>query len=226
MDDTSFSKKGKHSVGVARQYSGVLGKQDNCQVAVSVLMASELGSVPVSWQLYLPKDWAEDQARRQKAGIPDAIGFITKPKMALAHLKSLLAEGLPKHCVLANAGYGVDTAFRRGLDELGLTYVVGITSTVSVWPPDVEPLPPKPYRGKGRPPLRPRRSAKRQPMSVKELAKALPESAYRTVAWRQGTNQELSNRFAAVRVRHAGGNAGRARLHPRQWLRACPEFCV
>jgi len=218
VDDTGFPKKGKHSVGVARQYCGALGKQDNCQVAVSVSLASRTASLPVSWQLYLPKEWAQDQARRQKAGVPDDIAFATKPQMALQHLKRLLDEGLPPYCVLADAGYGVDTAFRHGLSQLGLPYMVGITSAVSVWPPDVEPLPPKAYRGRGRPAVQPRRTAKRQPLSVKALAQALPESAYQTVRWREGTNQMLSCRFAAVRVRHAGGNVGRARLWPQQWL--------
>ncbi len=218
VDDTGFPKKGKHSVGVARQYCGVLGKQDNCQVAVSVSLASASGSLPVSWQLYLPKAWADDPARRQKAGVPDAMAFATKPEMALQHLASLLAEGLPPYCVLADAGYGVDTAFRNGLTDLGLPYVVGITSAISVWPPEIEPLPPKPWKGKGRPPSQPRRTADRQPMSVKALAMALPTERYQTVHWREGTNQTLSSRFAAVRVRHAGSNIGRARLWPQQWL--------
>lgn len=218
VDDTGYPKKGRHSVGVARQYCGVLGKQDNCQVAVSVSLASQTASLPVSWQLYLPKDWAQDAARRDKTGVPEAIRFATKPQIALQHLERLLAEGLPHHCVLADAGYGVDTAFRQGLSTLGLRYMVGITCAVSVWPPDIEPLPPKPYRGHGRPPVQPRRTAKRQPVSVKALAMALPPQAFHTVCWRQGTNQPLESRFAAVRVRHAGGNVGRARLWPQQWL--------
>jgi len=218
VDDTGFPKKGQHSVGVARQYCGVLGKQDNCQVAVSVSLASPTASVPVSWQLYLPEGWAKDAERRDKAGVPKAIAFATKPQIALQHLERLLAEGLPPYCVLADAGYGVDTAFRHGLTQLGLPYMVGITSAISVWPPDVEPLPPRAYRGRGRPPVQPRRTAKRQPMAVKALAQALPQSAYHTVRWREGTNQTLSSRFAAVPVRHAGGNIGRARLWPQQWL--------
>lgn len=218
VDDTGFPKKGKHSVGVARQYCGALGKQDNCQVAVSVSLASPSGSLPVSWQLYLPQAWAQDRARCEKAGVPKDIAFATKPQIALQHLKRLLAEGLPPYCVLADAGYGVDTAFRQGLSELGLPYVVGITSAIRVWPPGIEPLPPKPYRGRGRPPVQPRRTAQRQPMNVKALAQTLPQSAYRTVRWREGTNRMLSCRFAAVRVRHAGGNVGRARLWPQQWL--------
>ena len=218
IDDTAFPKKGKHSVGVARQYCGVLGKQDNCQVAVSISLANEQASVPVAWQLYLPKPWAEDPARRRKAGVPAEAKFATKSEIALAQLQALLAEGAPKYCVLADAGYGVDTAFRRRLSELGLPYVVGITSSVVVWPPGIEPLPPKRYGGRGRPPLMPRRTPRRQPMSVKTLAQQLPASAFQTISWREGTNETLSSRFAAVRVRHAGGNAGRARLHPEQWL--------
>jgi SRSO17 transposase len=87
-----------------------------------------------------------------------------------------------------------------------------------VWPPGIEPLPPKRYRGTGRPPVMPRRTARRQPLSVKALAQQLPASAFQTISWREGTNETLSSRFAAGRVRHAGGNAGRARLHPQQWL--------
>jgi SRSO17 transposase len=218
IDDTGFPKKGKHSVGVARQYCGVLGKQDNCQVAVSVSLACEQASVPVAYQLYLPREWAEDTERREKAGIPDEVRFTTKTEMALQQLESLLAAGAPKYCVLADAGYGVDNAFRQRLSDLGMPYVVGITSAVVVWPPGVEPLPPKPYSGIGRPPVMPRRTRNRQPISVKELAHSLPPTAFQTTSWREGSNETLSGRFAAVRVRHAGGNSGKARLRPEQWL--------
>lgn len=218
VDDTAFPKKGKHSVGVARQYCGVLGKQDNCQVAVSVSLATEQASLPVAWQLYLPKEWALDKARRDKAGVPSDVAFATKTEIALGQLERLLGQGAPRHCVLADAGYGVDTEFRERLDELGLPYVVGITSAVVVWPPGVEPLPPKPYSGTGRPAVVPRRTRVRQPMSVKDLAEQVPAQAWQTISWREGTNQILSSRFAALRVRHAGGHSGRARLKPQQWL--------
>lgn len=218
IDDTGFPKKGKHSVGVARQYCGMLGKQDNCQVAVSVSLACDQGSVPVAWQLYLPEEWVADPTRRQQAGVPEEVRFATKPQIALEQLRTLLAEAAPRHCVLADAGYGVDTAFRQALSDLGLPYAVGVTSAVVVWPPGVEPLPPRPYSGMGRPPVMPRRTAQRQPMSVKTLALSLPAQAFHTISWRQGTNERLSGRFAALRVRHAGGNAGRARLRPLEWL--------
>lgn len=218
IDDTGFPKKGRHSVGVARQYCGMLGKQDNCQVAVSVSLACDQGSLPVAWQLYLPEDWAADPKRRAQAGVPEDLRFATKTQIALAQLRTLLADGAPHHCVLADAGYGVDTAFRQALSDLGLAYAVGVTSAVVVWPPGVEPLPPKPYSGTGRPPVMPRRTARLQPMSVKALALSLPPQSFHTVSWREGTNEPLSGRFAALRVRHAGGNAGRARLLPLQWL--------
>lgn len=218
IDDTGLPKKGKHSVGVARQYCGMLGKQDNCQVAVSVSLACDQGSVPVAWQLYLPEDWAGDPVRRLQAGVPEEVRFATKTQIALAQLRDLLAEGAPHHCVLADAGYGVDTAFRQALSDMGLQYALGVTSAVVVWPPGIEPLPPRRYSGKGRPPVMPRRTARLQPMSVKALALALPAEAFQTISWREGTNEPLSGRFAAVRVRHAGGNAGKARLRPLQWL--------
>jgi SRSO17 transposase len=218
VDDTGFPKKGVYSVGVTRQYCGVLGKQDNCQVAVSVSLACEHGSLPVAWQLYLPRNWAEDAERRLKAGIPEEIEFATKPQIALQQLRGLLSEGAPRHCVLADAGYGIDYAFRQGLTELGLPYVVGITSAVVVWPPGVEPLPPKPYSGMGRPPVMPRRTAQRQPVNVKALAQSLPDSAFQDISWREGSNESLTGRFAALRVRCAGGNVGKARLLPLQWL--------
>jgi len=218
IDDTGLPKKGVHSVGVARQYCGMLGKQDNCQVAVSVSLASEQGSLPVAWQLYLPEDWAADPVRRARAGVPEDIKFATKTQIALQQLRTLLAEGAPHHCVLADAGYGVDTVFRQALSDMGLCYAVGVTSAIVVWPPGVQPLPPEPYSGKGRPAVMPRRTAQLQPVSVKALALSLPPQAFETITWREGTNAPLSGRFAAVRVRHVGGNAGKARLRPLQWL--------
>ncbi len=125
IDDTGFPKKGRHSVGVARQYCCMLGKQDNCQVAVSISLVSNQGSLPVAWQLYLPEDWAADPERRTKAGVPEEVRFATKTQIALQQLRTLLAQGAPRHCVLADAGCGVDTAFRQALSDMGLLYAVG-----------------------------------------------------------------------------------------------------
>lgn len=218
IDDTGMPKKGKHSVGVARQYCGQLGKQDNCQVAVSISLASNEASLPVAYQLYLPREWIDDLPRRRKAGVPDDKVFATKTEIARAQLEGLLARGHLPHCVLADAGYGVDTAFRQSLTDMGLSYVVGVTSALVVWPPGIEPLPPKRYGGTGRPPVSPRRTRSRQPVSVKTLAMSLSPKNYQMVSWREGSNTVLKSRFAALRVRHAGGNAGRARLRNEQWL--------
>ncbi len=135
VDDTGFPKQGRHSVGVARQYCGMLGKQDNCRVAVSVSLACQAGSLPVACQLYLPQEWADDPQRRKKAGVPQGLEFATKPAIALAQIEHLMAQGAPRHCVLADAGYGVDTAFRERLGQMGLAYAVGVTGQVTVWPP-------------------------------------------------------------------------------------------
>lgn len=172
----------------------------------------------MAWQLYLPEGSAADPDRRAKAGVPEAVRFATKTQIALQQLRALLAQGAPHHCVLADAGYGVDNAFRQPLTDMGLAYAVGVTSAVVVWPPGVKPLPPESYSGMGRPPVMPRRSQELQPMSVKALALSLPSRAFQNINRRDGTNETLSGRFAAVRVRHAGGNSGKARLRPEQWL--------
>lgn len=220
VDDTGFPKQGRHSVGVARQYCGMLGKQDNCQVAVSVSLACEKASLPVAWRLYMPQEWIVDDERRKKAGVPQEVEFVTKPSIALAQIKNLMDQGAPRHCVLADAGYGVDTAFRDGLSELGLRYVVGITGSVTVWPPGHEPLPAKPYSGRGRVPERLRigDKAKQRPQSVKEVAFALEPHAWEEVTWRDGTNFTLRSRFSRVRVRSAHRTEARSELPPTQWL--------
>jgi len=149
VDDTGFPKKGRHSVGVARQYCGVLGKQDNCQVAVSVSLACEQASLPVAWRLYLPREWAEDAGRRRKAGVPEDVRFATKPQIALSQLQALLEAGEPHHCVVADAGYGVDSAFRQGLTAMGLSYVVGVTSACGCGHPASSRYRPSPGRARG-----------------------------------------------------------------------------
>src|SRR4051812_4154828 len=126
IDDTSFPKKGRHSVGVTRQYSGQLGKQDNCQVAVSLSVANNAASLPVAYRLYLPQDWAADPARRKKAGVPESVVFQTKPQIALDQLREALQAQIPRGVVLMDAGYGADTALRTGVSALGLTYVAGV----------------------------------------------------------------------------------------------------
>jgi SRSO17 transposase len=218
IDDTGFPKQGTHSVGVARQYCGQLGKQDNCQVAVSLSLANEHYSLPVAYRLYLPEAWAEDEPRRRRAKVPEAVAFATKPALALALIEQAREAGPLPDVAVADAGYGVDTAFRDRLTELGLRYVVGVTGTVSLWPEGQAPLPPKRWSGQGRRPKLLRRGEGHQPVSAKALARQLPARRFRTVTWREGTNEALSGRFAAVRVRCAHRDYGRGEPRPEQWL--------
>jgi len=218
IDDTGFPKKGKHSVGVARQYCGQLGKQDNCQVAVSLSLASAQGSIPIAYQLYLPKDWAADPVRRKAGGVPETQAFATKPEIALAQIRQAIGQGVPMGVVLADAGYGDETAFRDGITALGMLYSVGIRPGTTVWAPGTAPLPPKAWVGRGIRPTRLRREPGHEPVAVKALAMALPEQAWHAVTWREGTNTELSSRFAGVRVRPAHRDYQGTQMRAQEWL--------
>jgi SRSO17 transposase len=182
IDDTSFPKQGEHSVGVQRQYCGQLGKQANCQVAVTLSIANHHASLPIAYRLYLPKEWANDKARCKKAHVPASIRFMTKPQIALEQIRSALQAGVHPGVVLMDAGYGNHSILRQALKALGLTYVAGIQTTTKVRP--VREDDPKPPR-----------------VSVEALALSLPKRAWRTVAWREGTNKKLRSRFARVCVR-------------------------
>jgi SRSO17 transposase len=218
IDDTGIPKKGRHSVGVGRQYCGQLGKQDNCQVAVSLSIANHHGSLPVAYRLYLPADWAADSERRRKAGVPEDISFKTKPEIALEQLRWACAANLPRGVVLMDAGYGCNTSLRTGISALALRYVAGILSQTCVWAPGTGPLPPKKWSGRGRHPKLIRRDDKHQPVAVKELALGLPKRAWRTIKWREGTAEWLSSRFARVRVRAAHHDYKLTDSRPEEWL--------
>jgi len=218
IDDTGLPKKGRHSVGVGRQYCGQLGKQDNCQVAVSLSIANHHASLPVAYRLYLPADWAEDGERRRKAGVPEEISFKTKPEIALEQLRWACAANLPRGVVLMDAGYGCNTSLRTGISALALCYVAGILSQTCVWAPGRAPLPPKKWSGRGRHPKLIRRDDKHQPVAVKELALGLPRRAWRTIEWREGTAEWLSSRFARVRVRAAHHDYKLTDSRPEEWL--------
>ena len=218
MDDTGLPKKGKHSVSVARQYCGQLGKQDNCQVAVSLSLASETASLPIAYRLYLPKTWARDAGRRHKAGVPEEVVFKTKPEIALAQITAAREAGVAPGAVLADAGYGNDTGCRDAVSALGLKYAMGMLGSTSLWPPGQEPLAPKPKDGRGRPGTRLRRDEAHRPLSAKELAMSLKPPAWQTLTWRDGTNAPLSGRFAAVRVRPAHRDHTLSKPRPREWL--------
>jgi SRSO17 transposase len=217
VDDTGIPKKGTHSVGVARQYCGQLGKQDNCQVAVTLSVANEHASLPLAHRLYLPQPWADDPARRSGASVPEDVVFQTKPGIALDQIRAALEAGVPPAPVVADAGYGADTDFRDGLTALGLLYAVGIQSSATLWRPGEGPLPPKPWSGRGRRPALLRRDDEHQPVSAKDLAFSLPRRAWRTVTWREGSNDTLSSRFAAARVRPAHRDYQRVTPRPEEW---------
>jgi SRSO17 transposase len=218
IDDTGFPKQGRHSVGVARQYCGQLGKEDNCQVAVSLSLANGHASLPVAYRLYLPQEWTTDHARLRKAGVPEDIAFKTKHEIALEQLRWACEAGLPRGVTLLDAGYGNNSALRADITALKLMYVAGILSNTTVWAPGKRPLPAKKWSGRGRPPKLLQRDAKHKPVSVKELALGLPNHAWRTVKWREGTAERLSSRFARVRVRVARRDFKLAESRPPEWL--------
>jgi SRSO17 transposase len=220
IDDTGFPKKGQHSVGVARQYCGQLGKKDNCQVAVSLSVANHDASLPVAYRLYLPKDWAKDKARRTKAKVPKAIKFKTKPAIALEQIGAACASGLPRGVVLMDAAYGNDTHLRSEIGKRGLEYIAAVLPNTSVWAPGTSPLPPGPWAGTGRVPKRIRRDATHRPVSVKALAASLPKSAWKTIKWREGSNGKMESRFARVRVRPAHRDNKMTATRPEEWLLA------
>jgi SRSO17 transposase len=195
VDDTGFPKKGKHSVGVARQYCGQLGKQDNCQTVVSLSVANRYASLPIAHRLYLPESWANDPERRSKAKVPPEIAFRTKPQIALQMLRDALADGIPLGTVLGDVAYGNDSQFRDGITELGRPYIVGVQSNMLLWKADVV----LPLQGAGgRKPSRPQSRA--QQISAKHLALDQPAEAWQAVTWRED-GEAVTSRFARLRVR-------------------------
>ncbi len=148
IDNTGLPKKSTYSVGVAKQYYGQLGKQENYQIAVTLSIANDHASLPIDYRLYLLEPWASDPERRARAGVPDDVTFRIKPQIALAQIRSALDAHVSQGCILADAGYGLDTEFRDGISEPNMTYVVGIQSSTTLWPPGKEPLPVKPPSGR------------------------------------------------------------------------------
>ncbi len=215
IDDTGHPKKGKHSVGVARQYSGTLGRVDNCQIAVSLHLAGESVSGCIGYDLYLPEEWSTDAERRRKAGVPSEIAFRPKWQIALEQIDRALQDGVRKHVTLADAGYGDITEFRKALSDRGLRYIVGVNGQPHVWPPESDPqVQHRPEGTKGRPRTR-YRDDEYPPISIAELASRL---TYRKVTWREGSRGRQSSRFAAVRIRTAHKHL---HCHPpgdEQWL--------
>jgi SRSO17 transposase len=195
IDDTGFPKKGMHSVGVASQYCGQLGREGNCQVAVSLSVANHHASLPVAYRLYLPREWTKDRKRCRKAAVPATVHFTTKQQIALAHIKAALAAGVPRGVVLIDADYGRDGNLRQELRSLELTYVAAIQSSPLAWRPGSGPKTDRrlPITRREDPDL----------MSIKELALSLDESTWKTIRWREGSADWLESRFARVRARLA-----------------------
>src|ERR1035438_8730014 len=190
VDDTGIPKKGKHSVGVAHQYCGQLGKQANCQVAVSLSIANTFASLPIAYRLYLPQPWIDDTEKREATGVPDNIGFATKQQISLDQIRGALAAGIPAGVITADAAYGNDTNFRDQLSNLNLAYAVNIQGTTTVWRPEEAPLAPPPRRGRGKVPIRLQRPAEQRPISAEVFAHELPPSAFVDITWREGTDRK------------------------------------
>jgi SRSO17 transposase len=231
LDDTSFPKQGKSSVGVARQYCGELGKRANCQVVVSAeYVADEPESrTPLHWPLsarvYLPEEgWAKDNERRERARVPEAVGFETKPQIGLSLVERAREWEVPFGVVVADSGYGDNPNFLRGLEEKESAYVCAVEGTFGVRQPEevraAKETGPQPYEGLGRPP-------KERPAhlyTADEVVGSLPEEAWQTVSWREGTKGTLSKRMVAIRVHRGTGTErhsvehGRVETGPEGWL--------
>jgi SRSO17 transposase len=204
IDDTGFPKQGSDSVGVARQYSGTLGKVGNCQIAVSIHLTTEEESTPLDWALYLPREWTDDPERCLKAGVPERTLFCTKPELALTLTDQLRQWGLTRLPVLADTAYGRSTEFRQGLVDRQLQYVVGVDPDTAIWTEQTRRIQPPRKGGKGRPPAP---YYKDKPTGLEAMAPTQPAREWKNVRWREGSKGPQESRFAARRVQPAHGHA-------------------
>jgi SRSO17 transposase len=204
IDDTGFPKFGKRSVGVARQYSGALGKVGNCQIGVSINAAAEEASCPLNWRLFIPEEWDDpgewNQERRKQARLPEDVHHVEKWRQALEMIDELIGWGLTAPVVLGDGAYGDTTGLRTGLEQRGLDYVLDVKSTTSAYAQETVPAQPERRPGRGRPPSA---RYRQDPSSLKQLALDARSKAAATVAWREGTRGTMSSRFLALRVRPA-----------------------
>jgi SRSO17 transposase len=199
VDETGFPKFGRHSVGVAHQYCGALGKVANCQVGVSINAATDAASCPLDWRLFLPKEWDDDEERRSRVHLPEEIRHKEKWRLALEMIDELRAWGLEPPPILADAGFGDITEFREGLRGRALRYVLQVKGDTSAYPEAVAPERPA-WSGSGRPPKARYRA---KPQLLRTLALEAGKRAARTVSWREGSRGPMRSRFLALRVRPA-----------------------
>jgi SRSO17 transposase len=189
IDDTGFLKQGTHSVGVQRQYTGTAGKIANCQIGVTLSIATRSAHVPIDAELYLPEIWASDPRRRAECKIPDGVRFKTKHELALDMITRAVKDGVPGDVLLSDSAYGDSHDFRETVRVLGFDYALGIHATTSLWRIDSSN----------------RRRGERQ--SARSIALSLGQKAFRRVSWREGTGGKLSSHFAFRRVK-VGQNDG------------------
>ncbi|MGZ6725746.1 MAG: IS701 family transposase [Solirubrobacteraceae bacterium] len=184
LDDTGFLKQGRHSVGVQRQYTGSAGKITNCQIGVSLSIATRTEHLPIDFELYLPRCWTDDPARRREAQIPDDVVFKTKPELALGMIRRALDDGVPRGAVLGDCAYGRSVQFRQSVREMGLHYALGVDPDTTVH-----------VIRKGT------SKVSADAVSVRDLAFRIHESGgFRRCTWRKGTREDLTARFALRRV--------------------------
>jgi SRSO17 transposase len=215
IDDTGFPKKGRHSVGVARHYSGTLGKIGNCQLGVSLNYATDDACFPLDFSLYLPKEWLDDRERCRRAGVPDEVVFRRKWELSLEMIDRVSGWGVPRGVVVADAGYGTASDLRSGLRQREMSYVLGIDPQTGFWLQEVRGASPA-YQGRGRPRTRARDLP--EPESAISIALRLEPSAWSEVTWRQGSKGPLTSRFMAVRAQPSHGHTEGRVSEPPGWL--------
>ena len=218
IDETSFPKAGSHSVGVAAQYCGALGKISNCQVGVSLHYAAgtleQSASAALGWRLFLPRAWIDDAARSQKAGVPAALAYRSKNALALELVDEACARGLPPAPVLADSDYGDDYAWRTALRQRGVGYCVAVEPKAKAWTSAPVGSPP-PAAGRPAP-----KDLLPAPQRLDQIARGLPKAAWRTFSWREGTRGAMQGRFARVALWASHGYTQRQHQgeRTREWL--------
>ena len=219
LDETSFPKAGQHSVGVARQYCGALGKVANCQIAVTLHWSSAEGSCPLGWRLYLPRAWIEDEARAQEVKLPKDLSYRSQSELALELIDEMLSWQVPPLPVVADSAYGNSFEFRQELRQRQLSYVMAVEKSTVIWSEDPNAIPVPPSAPKGRPRRHPPLASIPVPQDLLTVARELPETAWQKVTWRAGTRGSQRSRFAKRKVWAAHG--WRAQEHPQrvaEWL--------